>query len=84
MQRVKKNDQSSEKNGSTRYRRVFEMFREINVAGFVLKNEVIELWFLVSASRTRDFGGLGDGLLPYSQTLPLTLSVVPYPLLMAY
>ena len=38
MQRVKKNDQSSEKNGSTRYRRVFEMFREINVAGFVLKN----------------------------------------------
>lgn len=53
-------------------------------AGFVLKNEVIELWFLVSASRTRDFGGLGDGLLPYSQTLPLTLSVVPYPLLMAY
>ena len=38
MQRGKKNDQSSEKNGSTRYRRVFEMFREINVAGFVLKN----------------------------------------------
>ena len=35
---LKKNDQSSEKNGSTRYRRVFEMFREINVAGFVLKN----------------------------------------------